>query len=393
MGRIFAICIISAIVGLLSVSGPAKLDDVADIRPIYLAQSSSEPAARVITPAKKTGIWIGPEELAVLETQGDAWKKLKSRAMKPAGRPDLSSYKKRNNVHVLAKALVYARCKLEASHRQCSNLDLEKLHKEVIDQIMMIMSEEKGGNTLSLGRKLGAYVIAADLVRLPAKEDKIFRGWLRNVRYSRPDSLSKKTLISTHEDRPNNWGTHAGASRIAIAAYLDDLEDIQRSAAVLKGWLGDRTAYSGFKYRYGLSWQCHPNKPVGINPSGCTKNGHSIDGVLPDDQRRGGGFHWPPPKENYVYEALQGAIVQAVILHRRGYDTFNWEDQALLRAYRWLYDVADFPAEGDDTWQLPLVDCYYGTSFWNGRKTRFGKNMGWTGWTHSAKNTAACGKK
>jgi hypothetical protein len=89
--------------------------------------------------------------------------------------------------------------------------------------------------------------------------------------------------------------------------------------------------------------------------------------VLPDDQRRGGSFQWPPPKENYVYEALQGAIMPAVILHLRGYDTFNWEDQTLLRAYRWLYDVADFPAEGDDTWQLPLIDCYYGTSFWNGR--------------------------
>ncbi len=42
----------------------------------------------------------------------------------------------------------------------------------------MIMSDEIVGNTLSLGRKLAAYVIAADLVRPPAKEDKIFSGWL-----------------------------------------------------------------------------------------------------------------------------------------------------------------------------------------------------------------------
>lgn len=390
MSRIFAISLLSTIVGLLPVSGRGNTDAVAEIR---LAQSTSGLATRDINPASKSWIWIGPDELAMLEMQGDAWKNLKKQAMKPPGRPDLSIYKQRNNVRVLAKALVYARCKLEAAHRQCKNFDLKKLHLEVVDQIAMIINEKINGNTLALGRKLAAYVIAANLVKLPAEEDKVFRVWLRNVRYLQPDSQSKKTLVSTHEDRPNNWGTHAGASRIAIAAYLDDGEDIHRSATVFKGWLGDSTAYSSFRYEHGLSWQCHADKPVGINPKACTKNGHSVDGVLADDQRRGGRFQWPPPKENYVYEALQGAMVQAVILHRRGYDSFNWQDQALLRAYRWLYEIADFPAEGDDTWQLPLVDCYYGTSFWNGKKTRIGKNMGWTGWTHSAKNTRACGKK
>lgn len=415
MRRIFVICTLLTIVGLLAISGrskpdaggayqqqspsdetpvaidPATLTDV--VAGTRLADSDQGASVQTITEVvsvKKKGIWIGPEELAALEMKGAAWEQLKSQAKQSAGRPDLSNNRQKNNVYVLAKALVYARCILESSHPQCSDMDLQTLHKEVVDQIMMIIGTEKGGSTLALGRELAAYVIAADLVTLPAKEGTIFKAWLRNVRNSRPDSNKKKTLISTHEERPNNWGTHAGASRIAIAAYLDDVADIRRSATVFKGWLGDRDAYSGFKYRYGFSWQCHADKPVGINPSGCTKNGHSIDGVLPDDQRRGGGFHWPPPKENYVYEALQGAIVQAVILHRLGYDAFNWEDQALLRAYRWLHDVANFPAAGDDTWQLPLVDCFYGTSYWKGTKTRFGKNMGWTGWTHSARNTITC---
>ena len=30
------------------------------------------------------------------------------------------------------------------------------------------------------------------------------------------------TLVSTHENRPNNWGTHAGAARAAVARYLGD---------------------------------------------------------------------------------------------------------------------------------------------------------------------------
>jgi len=78
--------------------------------------------------------------------------------------------------------------------------------------------------------------------------------------------------------------------------------------------------------------------------------GHeSIDGVLPDDQRRAGGFTWPPQKENYVWEGLQGAVVQAEVLHRAGYDTWNWSDKALLRAVTWETIIAKFPAQSDDT--------------------------------------------
>ena len=121
---------------------------------------------------------------------------------------------------------------------------------------------------------------------------------------------------------------------------------------------------------------------MGVNQPGTAKQGHSIDGVLPDDQRRGGSFQWPPPKENYVYEALQGALAQAVILHNAGYDVWNWEDRALLRAFQWLHEQAEFPAEGDDTWQPHLVNFYYGTRFPAPIPSRPGKNVGWTDWTH-----------
>jgi len=132
------------------------------------------------------------------------------------------------------------------------------------------------------------------------------------------------------------------------------------SANVFKGWLGDRSTYADFSYG-NLDWQCDPSKPVGINPKGCTKNGHPIGGVLPDDQRRAGGFSWPPPKENYVWEGMQGALAQAMILHRAGYDVWNWEDQALLRAVTWLHEQANYPADGDDTWEPFVINHFYGT--------------------------------
>jgi len=312
------------------------------------------------------GIWLSPAEIAVLPMSGTAWDRLKAQADQPAGTPLLSNQDQMNNVYVLAKALVYVRTG-RTSYRN-----------EVRTACMAAIDTELGGRTLALGRELAAYVIAADLVGLEPQEDERFRAWLRRCL---SENLAGLTLRSTHERRPNNWGTHAGASRAAVAVYLGDRTELARTARIFKGWLGDRATYAGFSYG-DPSWQADPLRPVGINPAGATRSGYSIDGVLPDDQRRGGAFVWPPPHENYVYEALQGAVVEAVILSRAGYDVWNWRDRALLRAYTWLRNQAQFPPQADDTWQMPIVDRYYGTRYWNGSSTRPGKNMGWTDWTH-----------
>lgn len=313
------------------------------------------------------GIWISAAELQELPTSGAAWNNLKNEADKSTGSPNISNQDDDVNVRVLAKALVYARTG-EASYRN-----------DVITACMAAIGTEQGGRTLALGRELIAYVLAADLVGLPSADNQTFRAYIRDML---TETLDGKTLISTHEDRPNNWGTHCGATRAAIAAYLGDTAEMDRAAQVMKGWLGDRTSYAEFSYG-DLAWQANPSNPVGINPAGATKNGHSIDGVLPDDQRRGGGFSWPPPKENYVWEGLQGAMAMAVILHRAGYDVWNWENQALLRAVKWLHEQADFPATGDDNWEPYIVNYYYNENFPTQSPTNPGKNVGWTDWTHS----------
>jgi hypothetical protein len=318
--------------------------------------------------ADPIGIWISPQELAALPMEGAAWEALLDAAGQDTSRPDISNQEDPTNVHVLAKALVYART------------GQESYRSDVILACGAAIGTENGGRTLALGRELAAYVIAADLVGLPESDDQQFRSWLRSTLTK---TLGGKTLQSTHEDRPNNWGTHAGASRAAVAAYLGDQAELNRTAMIFRGWLGDRAAYAGFKFG-DLSWQSDSSRPVGINPLGATRNGHLIDGVLPDDQRRGGGFVWPPSKENYVWEGLQGALGQAVILHRAGYDVWNWEDRALLRAFNWLHDQADYPAEGDDTWQPHVINYFYGTNFPAPFPSRPGKNVGFTDWTFGA---------
>ena len=314
----------------------------------------------------EVGVWITRDEIMQLPMTGESWDAVVEAAGGSALNPDVSDQEDTTPVRVLAKAFVYVRT------------GNSRLRDEVIEACRDAIGSEAGARTLALGRNLIGYVVAADLVGLPADLDNDFRVWLRDLRTR---DFETRTLVSTHEDRPNNWGTHAGASRLAIAVYLRDQGELDRAADVFHGWLGNRRIYAGFSYG-DLSWQSDSNRPVGINPKGALKDGHRIDGALPDDQRRGGSFGWPAPRENYVWEALQGALAQAVILHRAGYDVWNWEDRALLRAFEWLHEVNDYAAVGDDTWQPHVVNYYYGERFPAPVPSRHGKNVGFTDWTH-----------
>lgn len=316
------------------------------------------------------GVWISRRRVNSLPRSGKAWERLSKATDAPMPMPDLSEQHSKANVLTLAKALVYART------------GREEYREEVITACKLIPGTQRGGRALALGKQLMAYVIAADLAGLPEEEERQFKDWLRDcLTYQ---FRSGKTLRSTHETRPNNWGTLAGASRLAAAIYLEDIEEIKQCAEVFKGWLGDREIYAGFTFK-DRDWQAAPSKPVGINPKGAEKQGHSIDGVLPDDQRRTGAFEWPPAKENYVYTALQGAVAQAVLLERCGYDVWEWEDRALLRAFEWLYNTADYPAEGNDMWLPFIINTAYDASFPTPSPTKPGKNMAWADWTHPAR--------
>lgn len=323
------------------------------------------------------GIWVDRAGLLSLPTSGTAWNNVFDAAQKSCGTPNLSDQEDPANVCVMAKALVFARTG-QTNYRL-----------NVVDALWSVINAGiYNGRALALGRELAAYVIAADLINLKTYDpamDVTFRGVIRAL-LTTPTTDGPGNLIECNEERPNNWGMHCGASRAAVAAYLGDATQLARVAQVFKGWLGDRSSYAGFAYG-DLSWQCDSTKPVGINPTGCTKSGHSIDGVLPDDQRRSGGFTWPAPQENYVYEALQGALAEAVILNRAGYDTFNWQDHALQRAFKWLLTQDNFAATGDDTWEPHIINYFYaaiGYQITAPVPTQPGKNVGWTDWTHQS---------
>lgn len=329
----------------------------------------TEPTPTPVPSGTMNGIWLSRAEIQALPMSGTAWDNVRTKALGSWGSPNLKDLNSTHDVYTLAGALYYARTNDATIRAKTANA------------IVSSIGTQAGGRTLEPSRNLVSYIIAADLIDLKnydSSKDNQWRSFLSSVRNQ---TLDGRTIISTHEDRPNNWGTHAGATRVAIAMYLGDTAELERAATVFKGWLGDRTAYAGFEYGE-LDWQYNPSQPVGINPKGATKNGYNIDGVLPDDQRRGCGFTIPACKENYTWEALQGASVQAWLLHRAGYDVFNWSDKALYRAVNWLYNVNAYPPSGDDVYIPWIINKAYGTTFKTVTPTAIGKNMSYTDYTH-----------
>ena len=294
---------------------------------------------------------------------------MKAAADGSLGTANVADQSSEHDVKTLAVALVYARTGTTSYRAKAASA------------IMSAIGTEAGGRTLALARNLTAYVIAADLINLKAydaSKESQFRSWVSSVRTK---TLDGDTLVSTHEARANNWGTAAGAARIAADVYLGDTVDLARATSVFQGWLGDRSKYSGLNFGGDLSWQADPANPVGINKKGALIQGKNVDGVLPDDQRRSGGFTWPAPQQNYVWGALGPAFMQAELLKHAGYPAYSWSDSALKRAIVWLHAVNNFPASGDDGWVPWIANNAYGTSYPAPSRSN-GKVMGWTAWTH-----------
>jgi hypothetical protein len=357
---------------------PPLLDPGSPPEPYPVAATATiTPADTLVQPARPfRGLWLSQEGLAHLPMDGPAWEQLLTVASAPLPEPEIGDQNDMSDVMLLARALVYART------------GDSELRDEVVTGLQRAMDSLGRPNRtgiLAIARNVPPYVIAADLINLPADErmDSAFRSWLQELRDTTFSGNSGAySLITCHESRPNNFGTHCGAARIAIDLYLSDDADLERAATVFEGWLGNRNAYDGFVYGR-LSWQADPKRPVGINPPDAVIDGHSVGGALPEEMRRAGQFAWPPKETQYAWEALQGAVVQAELLQRAGYPAWQWQQQALLRAARFLYEIG-WEAEGDDEWQVWLLNAAYGTDFPAHSPARPGKNMGWTDWTHGS---------
>jgi hypothetical protein len=308
--------------------------------------------------------------------------------------PNLADMNEDTGTLTLAKALVAVRLGDSAT--------AVALRDEVVNLLGQVIGTESAASALWIGRGAVPYVVAADIIDLAATHPQfdqiIFRPWLRSLLTR---EFEGRTLQRCQEERPNNWGTHCGAARSAIAAYLDDRTELAHAATVFQGWLGDRQAYTGFDFdvdAFGwMSDACQASspecQPLPINAPGAVVAGHNVDGAVVDDQRRAGAFLWPPMYTIYAYGGLGGAVVQAGILQRFGFDPWQWGNQALRRAVEWMF----FDGDGKTKWDtcgdsnkryvLDLVDYAYGSNFIARMScapdaSREGRNIAWTSWTH-----------
>lgn len=322
------------------------------------------------------GLWSSPAELANKPVWGMPWQYVKRAA--DLAHPDsanVSDQDSQNNVEILAAAIVYARTGI-AIYRAKVVAAIEKLVGEGRPPTPV-------GDVLPWARETGAYALAADLVEYRTAD---FEKWLHNIAAVWQDSAGE-TMLEMFKRRPNNHGTQAFGSLIAIYAYL---QDSLRLNEVRDYWIQGVTGPNP-GYTYGgpsndLSWHPDSSDFLQINPKGAVKHGLDIDGIMPDDMRRNGSFSNPPPSAttSYHWEALQGIVMAARILERIGLPIWSVADSAILRSFhvleiRWNKKYGSWAAEGDDEWMLPFIDEAYGTNFSKNQERLWdhGKNSGW----------------
>ena len=342
-------------------------------------------------PATSQNIWMSRSEALDAPQSGAPWTRLKARADETIDGSTFDSSDSIDDVRVFANALVYLRLPNIASGPPWVS-PRGVYRQRVIDAIEdVVASTPNPTNEVAIVRNTLGYVIAADAINLWDADAGIaadFQTWLEDE--------VRPTLISQHNSRPNNLGLMAGSSRVAVAIYLGDSTDESDAWDVFRRWLGDTT--SPFNYDeddWGgsekfVAWQleAYPNY-FGINrlltgttKLDCDSNAQDVEGVLPDDQRRGDCnqcgwdcdetppdgdccFTWPPADTVYAYEALQGAVAQAIIHSRRSRDPWTISSNALDRAYAWLADpdrgnkpMADAGGT-DDYWTAWIINAIY----------------------------------
>lgn len=312
-----------------------------------------------------------PQELAVLPTSGAAWTYLKGIADGDLGTADLTDQDDKHDVHTLAVALV------------ANRLDSDAYRAKARAAILSAVGTERVGadnSILALGRQLGAYVMAADLIGLSGSDDATFRTWLSAIRTRELGGHGRYTsLKGTCEDSPHNWGTFACASLLAANRYLGDDAAVARSWAVFRGLTGDRAAYAGFQDMSSDVWAC-PGVAFTPANSGCP--GDSVRfGAFVKDVTRGSD---PPTADgaglSYTLEILQGVALQAELLTRAGHPD-AWS--RLKPAFDWArrHDVMDLSSVGYHvTW---WANERYGWSLPT-KPAAMGRLFGFTDWLYGS---------
>lgn len=311
-------------------------------------------------------MWVTKEYLLSLP-RNTAYSRVVQTANALPKNPILNSNNSNTDVQVLAAAYSAIRD------------DSQKMKDRAIIHLSRLDDVSVGSIILPVARNLTANFIAAKLLDYDISD---FARKILNHKFAKGHG-GADTLYEMSAKSTNNHGCMARAAVAAIGIYLDDNKIIDDVTAYHMRWLGFDNGRNGLKFT-STNWHVpYSFGKSGINKYGAVINGCSVDGVLPEDQRRSSkNFKWPPPKENYVWGALQGAVLAHILLVQKNKVALNAVDDAILRSITWLNDICNFPASGDDTWIPWVVNKYYNEKF-KTEPVKIGKNMAFTDWTHN----------
>lgn len=321
------------------------------------------------TPAFQN-IWISTADLQALPQDDAAFTRLQTAALGSWGTPDLSGLDSQHDVLTLAGAL-YA----EATNNETVRANVRAaLQATIVSPLATV---------LELARGLQAYCIAASIINYHDAGFKAqVRTWVDQTLngHSGANSLRETALYSA-----NNWGGHARASLAAAGLYLTDLDMVADAVKGHQEFIGTYVGATPEMVFTDTAWHFDAGNKAGVNRA----NAGVLSGVIPEDWRRDLNFDpttvttladMNSVSATYLWEAMQGFAVAAVLLHRAGQVDISAGDNALLRAADVLYNT-QHPAEGDDRWLPFLLNQYLGTVYNTTAGIQDGKGMGWTDFT------------
>lgn len=370
-------------------------------------------------PTSGTGIWISAEEIRNLPISGQsgcdslcsaAWNGIISRADSNWSGADLSTYSGLDHSQgVWAAALAAARLTTEPGRSADAQKYRDKAIKALNDVIgteTPALPESGGGiddGSLAAARQFLRYVTSADILGY-TNWGSGYKGYSNYAQY-----MYRSKFTFRRGDGGKRFCEALGASNgsnmsratcVALAAFLADKAQLDSSWLAFRRFGGDYGAPITIEFSgSGGNWYHNDSSKLGINPKGstCAGSSYPADGVIPNDQGRGGNCptnpNSAPGSTQYPWEGLQGVYAQALMLYRLGYkdssgkNPFQINDSALLRAVQYQKYLQDkfggsWYDSGRAAWVKHLAYKFYGYKPISYDASDGGRNMSHTQWTH-----------
>lgn len=304
------------------------------------ATATATVAAPTATPSSEIAraVWIDHEDLMALPTSGPAWdavlKEAKGATSAGADVGQLDSIQARR---ILATALAGVR------------LNDQALITKAKTALTNSIGSESGGKWIDIGRNVGALTIAADI--LDIRSGPVY-DWLKSFTTMTLPHNTQGYQIPMRDMvwwSASNGDSQLGFVQAALAVYTQDKNLLDQSWVKFRRYLGDTTSPHTLQSNtFGDPWQIDNTTygRVGILPIGAFKNGLDLNGSLTNDMGRANPVPVNPlaPYDErnslYPWVGLNGAFMAAEVFDRQGYPAYQFEDEALCRAVKFLKRIS-----------------------------------------------------